>query len=209
MNDCKYWRQWAAALLLAFLAAGCPQTDTGGAEGGEPDVPHGYMATLEFMADGRLIGFGPFVGYYFRPIDPSDLTRLRFVCFNERTFYASDMPAGAKLYEGEAVRRTLPGGDLPSMEEGRIHPVFFAAATQSWLDTRPAPADQFTHFHSGYDAGGPVRTGYWLRHEAVAEFIYDMGGRVSDDSPLYHRVTPGPDTGFARIVEFDRGPSPE
>jgi hypothetical protein len=33
-----------------------------------------------------------------------------------------------------------------------------------------------------------------------------MGGRVGKDSPLYHRVSSGPDRDFARIIEFDRGP---
>jgi hypothetical protein len=33
--------------------------------------------------------------------------------------------------------------------------------------------------------------GYWLRHTAKARFTYDMGGRVSPDSPLHHRVAPG------------------
>jgi len=58
--------------------------------------------------DGRRIGFGPFVGYYFRPEDPRNLSRLQFVCFNENKFYSSDMPDGARLYEGTAVRTTLP-----------------------------------------------------------------------------------------------------
>ena len=33
-------------------------------------IPHGYMARLEQVHDGRMIGFGPFVGYYFRPETP-------------------------------------------------------------------------------------------------------------------------------------------
>jgi hypothetical protein len=33
--------------------------------------------------------------------------------------------------------------------------------------------------------------GYWLRHTAKARFTYDMGGRVSPDSPLHHRLAPG------------------
>ena len=49
-------------------------------------------------------------------------------------------------------------------------------------------------------------TGYWIRHVAVSDFTYDMGGRVGKESPLYHRVRKGPDRDFARIIEFDRGP---
>jgi hypothetical protein len=52
-----------------------------------------------------------------------------------------------------------------------------------------------------------VLTGYWIRHVAVSEFTYDMGGRVGKKSPLYHRVRKGPDREFARIIEFDRGPA--
>ncbi|MGA9534804.1 MAG: hypothetical protein WBR24_02745 [Desulfobacterales bacterium] len=55
------------------------------------------MARLEQVHDGRMVGFGPFVGYYFRPENPGDLSRLRFVCFNENRFYSLDMPNGAKL----------------------------------------------------------------------------------------------------------------
>ena len=55
------------------------------------------MARLEQVHDGRMVGFGPFVGCYFRPEDPGDLSRLGFVCFNENRFYSLDMPNGAKL----------------------------------------------------------------------------------------------------------------
>jgi hypothetical protein len=164
------------------------------------------MARLEQMHDGGLIGFGPFVGYYFRPEDPRDLSRLQFICFNENRFYSSDMPDGAKLYEGTAVRTTLPQADFTIPNSERINPVFFPAAPVAWRNSRPEPQDVFVHFHSGYNASGPVRTGYWLRHVAVADFTYDMGGRVEEKSPLYHRVRKGPDRDFARIVEFDRGP---
>ena len=88
-------------------------------------VPRGYMARLEQVHDGRMIGFGPFVGYYFRPEDPRDLSRLKFVCFNENRFYSSDMPDGAKLYEGTAVRATLPQADITIPAQERINPVFF------------------------------------------------------------------------------------
>lgn len=169
-------------------------------------VPHGYMARLEQVHEGGMIGFGPFIGYYFRPEDPNDLGQLKFVCFNENRFYSSDMPDNAKLYEGMAVRTTLPLADIAIPTAERINPVFFSEAPAIWRDSRPEPRDHFVHFHSAYNAAGPVRTGYWFRHVAVADFTYDMGGRVGKESPLYHRVRKGPDKDFARIIEFDRGP---
>jgi hypothetical protein len=199
-------------LICAYAAviSGCfsdPETDgPDGSSGVVAVVPHGYMARLEQVHDGRMVGFGPFVGYYFRPEDPGDLSRLRFICFNENRFYSSDMPNGAKLYEGTAVRATLPRADVVIPAQDRINPVFFAATPEAWRDTRPEPRDEFVHFHSGYDATGPVHTGYWIRHVAVSDFTYDMGGRVGQESPLYHRVLKGPDRDFARIIEFDRGP---
>ncbi len=202
----------AVLLFCAFMAmmTGCrsdSETDkSDGSSGGIVTIPHGYMARLEQVHDGRMIGFGPFVGYYFRPEDPGDLSRLRFVCFNETRFYSSDMPDGAKLYEGTAVRTTLPRVDGVIPAQDRINPVFFGETPEAWRDTRPEPRDEFVHFHSCYDAAGPVHTGYWIRHVAVSDFTYDMGGRVKQASPLYHRVHKGPDRDFARIVEFDRGP---
>jgi hypothetical protein len=165
------------------------------------------MARLEVAWDGRWYGFGPFVGYYFRPDDPGDLTRLHFICYNERGFYASDAPGNALLYEGEARLAQLPevGFPLPA-EGGRIRPVPFVDAPASWLAARPEPQAEFVHFHSAYDATGPARVGYWLRHEARGRFTYDMGGRVGPEGPLYHRVLPGPDRSFAHLVEFDWGP---
>ncbi len=177
-----------------------------GPAGGAVTIPHGYMARLEHVHEGRLIGFGPFVGYYFRPEDPKDLSRLSFVCFNENQFYSSDMADGAKLYEGTALLVTLPPADITLPTENRINPVFFQEAPDGWRNSRPETQDEFVHFHSGYDSTGPVLTGYWIRHVAVSEFTYDMGGRVGKESPLYHRVRIGPDLNFARIIEFDRGP---
>ncbi len=200
-------------LLTCACAAvlyGC-RSDKGeiGSEG-SPDgvvaIPHGYMARLEQVRDGQMIGFGPFVGYYFRPVDPRDLGRLSFVCFNEKRFYSSDMPDGAKLYEGTAVLVTLPTAEIVIPTEERINPVFFQEAPEGWRDSRPEPQDEFVHFHSGYSGIGPVLAGYWIRHVAVSQFTYDMGGRVGKESPLYHQVSRGPDRDFARIIEFDRGP---
>jgi hypothetical protein len=171
-------------------------------------IPRGYVSTLEVEINGRLCRFGPFVGYYFRPVDPADLTRLKFVCFNERLFYTNEQPANAMLFRGDGQQVTLPEtGPMTPSAEARMQPVFFRDAPQAWLETRPAPKDEFVHFHSCYDALGAVRHGYWLRHDAVAAFTYDMGGRVGPGSPLYHKVEPGVDKGFARIVEFDRGPA--
>ena len=205
---------YKAATLTLLLTCACAavmpgcRSDQGtdGSSDGVVVVPHGYMARLEQVHDGRMIGFGPFVGYYFRPEDPRDLSRLRFVCFNENRFYSSDMPDGAKLYEGTALRATLPRDDVAIPTRDRIHPVFFREAPEAWRSTRPEPRDDFVHFHSCYDGAGPVLTGYWIRHVAVSEFTYDMGGRVGKESPLYHRVLKGPDRDFARIIEFDRGP---
>jgi len=201
--------------LLLFCACatgmlGCRSDKGEAGSEGSPDglaaIPHGYMARLEQVHDGQLIGFGPFVGYYFRPDTPKDLSRLRFVCFNENRFYSSDMPAGAMLYEGTALLVNLPAAEIVIPIQERINPVFFQEAPESWRNTRPEPQDEFVHFHSGYSGIGPVLTGYWIRHVAVSSFTYDMGGRVGKESPLYHKVSRGPDRDFARIIEFDRGP---
>lgn len=190
--------------------AGCPAANEPDAASiADPTPPHGYMARLEQIHDGRMIGFGPFVGYYFRPNDPRDLSRLQFVCFNENRFYSSNIADGAKLYEGEAVRATLPDAGIALPTKDRINPIFFEDAPEAWRASRPEPQDAFLHFHSCYNGAGPVRTGYWIRHVAVSDFIYDMGGRVGKESPLYHRVQIGPDLAFARIIEFDKGPDKE
>lgn len=190
------------ALLFLFMA--CGSGDSPKSE--KLAVPRGYVRILQIAHEGRLLKFGPFVGYYFRPLDPKDLTRLQFICFNQKGFYASDMPENARLFEGEAVFQVLEDADFKIPAHQRINPIFFSQAPQVWLENRPRPRDEFLHFHSCYDGSGAVRAGFWLRHQAKAQFTYDMGGRVGPKSPLYHKVTPGPDKGFARIVEFDQGP---
>lgn len=197
---------WMGLFLMIGLAVGCGRSGGNGAEAVPLEPPRGYVATLEVEQDGRVFTVGPFMGYYFRPENPSDLSRLEFVAFNEKSWYTTDLPENAKLYEGEAVLARLPDAGVTLPAENRINPIFFDDAPAAWLATRPEPKAEFRHFHSGYDATGPVRFGYWIRHVAVAEFTYDMGGRVGPDSPLYHVVKPGVDTDFAEIVEFDRGP---
>jgi hypothetical protein len=189
--------------LLITVGSCLPQTENEMAL----NIPRGYVSTLEIHLDGRLYGFGPFVGYYFMPENPPDLSQLAFVCFNERGFYTKDLPNNKRLFEGIARLAELPeNGVVITSDAARIHPVFFSEAPPRWLESRPEPRDEFVHFHSCYDSQGPVLTGYWLRHEAKAAFTYDMGGRVGRDSPLYHTVTPGVDKSFPRIIEFDRGP---
>lgn len=191
------------ALLAGLLLFGCPAPQP---ESVPLDVPHGYVKRLWFHADGVRIGFGPFVGYYFKPADPGELKELSFRCYNERQFYTRDLPANALLYEGTAVRASLPPkGKIPT-GNARIRPVFFPDAPENWKQARPAPKDEYLHFHSGYSGAGPARIGFWLRHVAAADFTYDMGGRVGENSPLYHNVEQGVDTAFPRIIEFDRGP---
>lgn len=189
---------------MTLAALGC---DSGGSSiTGSPDIPRGYVSRLEIRRAGKVLRFGPFVGYYFSPENPLDLGRLRFVCFNERRFYTLDLPENALLFKGEARMTALPDTGFRIPSEGRISPVFFADAPRAWLDTRPEPTAEWRHFHSCHDARGAVLTGYWIRHTGVGEFTYDMGGRVGPESPLYHRVNKGPDKQFPRIVEFDRGP---
>lgn len=195
------------ALLLirpALAAAGCSGQKE--AETVELRVPRGYQQTLKISFGGRLLSFGPFVGYYFKPQDPKDLTRLSLICFNENQFYTKDLPENATLFTGEAVFAVLPETGYPIPTGDRINPVFFSEAPSPWTASRPEPQDEFLHFHSCYDATGPVPSGFWIRHVGEASFTYDMGGRVTEESPLYHRVTPGPDKDFARIIEFDQGP---
>ena len=140
-------------------------------------------------------------------MDPHSFEKIDFVVFNEKGFYTRSLPVNAVLFEGDAVLKTLPPAGRPLPSSGRrIEPVFFDDAPEQWKRTRPSPEDEYLHFHSCYDARGAVSTGYWLRHRAVADFTYDMGGRVGKESPLYHRVSKGVDRRFARIVEFDSGP---
>ncbi len=197
---------WMAIALFCLAAFGCGPTDKGESARVALDVPRGYTSTLEIEKGDRLLGFGPFVGYYFKPETLDDLSRLHFVCFNERSFYTKDVPENAKLFEGSAILTELADVNRPLPDAHRINPVYFADAPKQWLENRPEPKDAFLHFHSCYDAAGPVLTGYWVRHIGAATFTYDMGGRVGSDSPLYHPVTPGVDKAFARIIEFDRGP---
>jgi hypothetical protein len=193
-------------MLVLFLVGAC--SDSGKADAVKLDVPHGFQQVLRLERDGQVAGFGPFVGYYFRPENPDDLSRLRFVCFNERGFYSSDMPVNALLFRGRARLATLPG-ELSARPQpiGRITPVYFTDAPGAWLATRPEPRDGFVHFHSLHDGRGARMDGYWLIHEATASFTYDMGGRVTPESPLFHETSPGVDTAFAHIVEFDQGPA--
>ena len=99
----EFYEATILTLLLTVACAvamsGCRSDQDIDGSAGVVAVPHGYMARLEQVHDSRMIGFGPFVGYYFRPEDPSDLSRLQFICFNEKRFYSSDMPDGAKLFE--------------------------------------------------------------------------------------------------------------
>lgn len=165
------------------------------------------MSRIEIQVDDRVLSFGPFVGYYFKPSSGVDLGQLDFVCFNEKSFYTHDLPDNALLYKGHARWQHLPDEQfrIPS-GGGRIRPIFFSQAPDVWLNSRPAPRDEYVHFHSAHDRRGAVYYGYWLRHTAQVLFTYDMGRRVSQDSPLHHRVEPGPDRQFARIIEFDHGP---
>jgi hypothetical protein len=192
---------WLVCIVLSIFACGNESTKTL-----EPDVPRGYVPVVALESNGMRLRLGPFVGYYFAPITYGDLTRLKFICLNERSFYTRDLPENARLFVGDAVWVQLPEVDFDFASQERIYPVFFNEAPSEWLATRPEPQDEFIHFHSCYDSQAHVWSGFWIRHEAVAEFVYDMGGRVGPSSPLYHKVTPGIDKAFARIMEFDRGP---
>ena len=171
-----------------------------------PQVPRGYYAQLELVHAGKQLSFGPFVGYYFKPIQYNDLTKLEFICFNERGFYTDDLSNGELLFTGKAVLTTLPDDHPKPEPTQRINPVFFAEAPQEWLVTRPEPKEQYVHFHSAYDKLGATFTGYWFRHQPESSFTYNMGGRVSADSPLFHQASPDQPQNFPHIVEFDFGP---
>jgi hypothetical protein len=201
ISNKSLWRACFAALLLAGCKSQGPPDNDG------PDIPRGYRSTVQIHVDGRRLSFGPFVGYYFRPDDPHDLGVLRFVCFNERSFYTTSVAPDTLLYEGKAIQKTLPEAGYGIPHQARINPVFFEDAPAAWRQTRPAPSNAYVHFHSCYSGRGAARTGYWLSHRALTNFVYDMGGRTGLESPLYHVVSKGVDTGFARIIEFDHGPT--
>lgn len=190
--------------ILIFFPAACSDSPP---ERLPLKVPRGFVPVLELVKDDRLLFFGPFTGYYFRQLQPGDPSRLQFVCLNEEGLYTDDLPVNARLYKGEAVLATLAEQPAVKPETGdRIRPVFFDAAPRAWLENRPQPREEFLHFHSCYNARGAVYAGYWLRHEALAEFTYNMAGRLTQESVLYHRVEPGVDREFAPVIEFDQGP---
>ncbi len=192
----------AGAGLLLFFALGCSPDSP------PPlDVPRGWVRVLHVERDGRRYSFGPFVGYYFKPGPDGNFSSVPFKCWNENGFYSSDAPVNALLFEGTTRLTELQSVDFQIPDGARINPVFFEDAPDAWLQQRPAPQEEYLHFHSCYDATGAVRLGYWLRHEAQRAFTYDMGGKVDRSSPLFHKVEPGFDGDFARIIEFDHGPT--
>jgi len=92
------------------------------------------MAHVEVQVDDLLLGFGPFVGYYFKPVDNGNTLRLSFRCYNEQQFYTEDLPADALLYTGTAVFTELPAQkQQPLRGQGRIEPLFFPEALAAWL----------------------------------------------------------------------------
>jgi hypothetical protein len=194
-----------AIVAVAFIVSGCSETKEDKTV--LLEVPRGYVDRLEINHGGSILKFGPFVGYYFKPQNIDDLTRLTFLCYNKDSFYTKDLAENALLFKGDAVFKELSdtGFSLPS--ENRINPVFFSDVPGVWLEQRPKPKNEYLHFHSCYDSQGPVLAGYWIRHTSEKTFTYDMGGRIGKESPLYHAVTPGIDKRFARVVEFDRGES--
>jgi hypothetical protein len=188
------------ALLLLMLCVSSPILAA------DLTPPRGYYAQLEVSHRGHRLSFGPFVGYYFKPQQGDDLTRLTFLCYNEGQFYTDQLPDGALLYRGEAVLSTLARVRPLPRGKQRITPLFFADAPPAWLQQRPAPQEEYLHFHSAHDQSGAVNTGYWLRHEPATAFNYNMGGRLSQDSPLRHNAQPGEAQNFPRTIEFDKGP---
>ncbi len=202
-NRVKAMIRVTCTVCCILLLMGCSKKDPAESR---VEVPRGYTQELEIETDGRRVKFGPFVGYYFKPVTPRDLTRIDFICFNENNFYTLDLPENTRIFEGDGVLTLLPDNGTPLPSGKRITPVFFSNAPEIWQDSRPEPKEAYVHFHSGYDRRGAARLGYWLRHRALARFTYDMGGRVTPDSVLYHQAAPGIDTGFARIIEFDQGP---
>ncbi len=190
-------------VALCLLLTACQERSTSGST---PQVPRGYYAQLELVHAGKQLSFGPFVGYYFKPLQHDDLTQLQFICFNERGFYTDELSDGELLFTGKAILTTLPDSHPKAEPSQRINPVFFADAPQEWLATRPEPKEQYVHFHSAYDSLGATFTGYWLRHHPERSFTYNMGGRVAADSPLFHQASPDQPQNFPRIVEFDFGP---
>ena len=185
MDDCTMKIRFLMLLMAGLgLAVACSgQKETGSVE---LQIPRGYQQILEITDGGQILSFGPFVGYYFKPPDPQDLTRLSLVCFNENQFYTKDLPENAKLFTGEAVFATLQEAGHPVSSDKRINPIFFSEAPAAWKASRPTPQDEFLHFHSCYDANGPVMSGFWVRHVGEASFTYDMGGRVSEEIGRAH-----------------------
>lgn len=190
-------------LLLCLLLSALPAT---AATESRLATPRGYYRQLEFIYHGQQLSFGPFVGYFFKPQNGDDLTRLDVLCYNERQFYTDQLPTDSLLFKGEALLATLARVRAIPPATQRITPIFFDQAPPQWLQSRPAPQEQFLHFHSAYDRNSAVYTGYWLRHQPVSAFTYNMGGRVGKDSPLYHQAEPGAPERFPRIIEFDAGP---
>ena len=195
-------------MLFLFTFSGCSDENNGQVRAEGPEIPRGYQARLEIQVDDQVLNFGPFVGYYFKPSEVINTSRLDFLCFNENSFYTRDVEPNALLYRGTAIFQRLDDKVRSIPKTGnRIIPLFFSEAPAQWTESRPEPQQDFVHFHSAYNALGAVYSGFWLKHVAEGTFTYNMGGRVDSKSQLYHHVQPGTDLNFAHIIEFDHGPN--
>ena len=154
-------------LVLWLVLVGC-QTDLPEPPAEKPTVPKGYMDRLEIHVDDRVLSFGPFVGYYFKPSSGDDLSQLDFVCFNERSFYTRDLPANALLYRGNARWQRLPDEQAPIPADGRrILPVFFFSGARCLVEIAAGADRRVCPFSLG-----PRRSGgcvLWLLAQAHGE----------------------------------------
>lgn len=170
--------------------------------------PEGWSTLLRLRRDGRDLIFGPVVGHYWRLAGPGG-ERICGLHYNTGRTSASAEHRSVLLYvvEGRAgglpvSEEETPQPEPPYREADRLS----AEAPSDWLARRPAEPG-FVYWRSAYDprSRAAVPEGFWLRHTALFDFVFDMGD-PSGGYPFTHSVRRGIDAQFAPKFVFDAGP---